>query len=78
MGDPSLLGPTQKKIFKILTCRRAKKAFPRPKFSKMLYCLGGTIQRFSENTDFCLLGKIEEGRCHAKTQVTDVGEGKNL
>ena len=31
------MGPT-KKIFEIVTCRMAKKAFPRLKLCKILYC----------------------------------------
>ena len=67
-----------KKTFEIVPYRKAKKASPRLKFSKILYCLGRTIRRFTEKTDYCLLRKIEEGRCHAKTQVTYVGERKKL
>ena len=50
-----MVGSDAKEIFEIVTCRRAKKASPRLKFSKILYCLGRTIRRFSGNTYYCLL-----------------------
>ena len=54
VGGPNMVGSDAIEIFEIVTCRRAKKAYPRLKFSKILYCLGKPIRRFSENTDYCL------------------------